>query len=271
MNDVIKSEQMNLPGFMASDLEMGVSELKKFIIPPRLKVVQPLSGEQYTEKFNSGDVVLAPQLVLVAPIIMDSVTKRPTKSGQPFNFVPVFFFPEYLAWNPLESKGTLPAVRERSLDPQSDIARKARNPQTREEPCPEVAKAVIRYQEHLNFIMMLMGTGDTAGIPVVMSFSRGEHRSGTNLASLIAMRRAPIFGCVFEATSRLRTNSKGAWYGLDITNPSVSSGINPVITDETRYTLLKNLHLEMKTAHANNLIVVDHDDNEIDAENDTKY
>jgi len=268
-NEIIKT-QTQLPGFMTEDREMGVSELRQFIIPPRLKVVQPMSSEQYTEKFNKGDVVLAPQLVLVAPITMDSVTKRPTKSGQPFNFVPLFFFPEYLAWNPLESKGTLPAVRERSLDPQSEIARKARNPETREEPCPEVARAVIRYQEHLNFIMLLVNTGDTAGIPVVASFSRGEHRTGTNLASLIAMRRAPIFGCVFEATSKLRSNSKGEWYGLDITNPSVSSGVNAIVTDEAQYAALKKLHLEMKEAHAKNLIIVDHDDEMVE-ETDNKY
>ena len=113
---------------------------------------------------------------------------------------------------------------------------------------------------------MLLNTGEIAGIPVVVSFSRGEHRTGSNLASLIAMRSAPIFGCVFEAHSQERVNAKGVWYGLDITNPSVASGVSGVVTDEKQYAALKKLHLQMKAAHAENMIVVDHADDDLEVD-----
>jgi hypothetical protein len=203
----------------------------------------------------------------VAEVILDE-NKKPTKAGAPFVFIPVFFFAEWCAWNPLSMKGTLPAIRERSLDPKSDIARKSRNPETREEHCPESKdpKDLVRYQEHLNFVCVLLNTGETAGIPIIISFARAEHSSGRNLASLIAMRSAPIFGCIFEAHSQLRVNAKGAWYGLDITNPSVASGFGGHVTNEVQYNALKRLHTDMKEAHAKNLIIVDHDDSDISAE-----
>jgi hypothetical protein len=255
-----------LPAFMQDDRKMGVENLREFIIPPRMKVVQPLSGEPFSTLFNKGDVVLVPTMSRVAEVMLDA-NKKPTKSGGPFCFVPVFFFAEWCAWNPITLKGTLPAIRERSLDPKSDVARKSRNADTREERCPESKdpKDVVRYQEHLNFVVVLLGTGETSGIPLVMSFSRGEHRTGANLASLIAMRSAPIFGCIFEAHAQERSNQKGTWYGLDVTNPSIASGMSGVVTDEKQYAALKRLHLEMKDAHAKNLIIVDHDDNDIDA------
>jgi len=252
---------------MQEDKREGTETLREFIIPPRLKVVQPLSGEPFSTMFNKGDVVLVPTMTRAAEVLLDE-NKKPTKAGAPFVFVPVFFFAEYCAWNPLSMKGTLPAIRERSLDPKSDIARKSRNPDTREERCPESKdpKDLIRYQEHLNFVCVLLNTGETSGVPLVISFARAEHSSGRNLASLIAMRSAPIFGCIFEAHAQLRQNQKGSWYGLDITNPSVASGFGGHVTDEAQYNALKKLHVEMKEAHARNLLVVDHDDNELDAE-----
>lgn len=268
MNELISgTQESNLPSFMEADKRMGVENLREYIIPPRLKIVQPLSGEPFSSLFNKGDVVLVPTMSRVAEVMLDE-KKKPTKKGSPFCLIPVFFFAEWCAWNPLSMKGNLPAIRERSLDPKSDVARKSRNQETREERCPESndPKDLIRYQEHLNFVAVLLGTGETAGIPVVISFSRAEHRTGANLASKIAMRSAPIFGCIFEANAQERNNAKGTWYGLDINNPSVASGMGGVVTDETQYAALRRLHLEMKEAHAKNLIIVDHDDNDIDSE-----
>lgn len=267
MSDVIKRDEIaDVPAFMQSDRDMGVKELQEYIRPPRVKVVQPQSGEPFKPTFSDGDTILVPIMQPIAPMSLDS-NNKPTQVGTPFCFVPVFFFPEWCLVNPIQMRGTLPMIRARSFDPQSEIAVRSRDESTREVPLPENPQLRMRYQEHLNFIIMLL-KGDAAGVPVILSFARAEHASGRNLSTLIGMRRnVPIFGCIFEATARYRKNQKGQWYGLDITNPSVRSGFSGHVTDEKQYQALKALHLRMKELHARNSIIVDHDDDDLGATN----
>jgi hypothetical protein len=264
-NDLITGGgESKLPAFMHEDRDMGVKELRQYIVPPRIKIVQPQSGEPFKPQFNEGDVVLVPQMVQVAPIMLEN--GRPTKNGTPFHFIPVFFFPEWCCWNSILMKGSVPAIRERSFDPMSMIAQRSRSEQTRFAPQPEQPnnpKMQLRFLEHLNFVVVLLGENEVAGIPTVISFLSGEHKTGSTLSSLITMRRCPIFGCQFEAAARYRTNAKGQWYGLDITNPSIQSGFSGSVTDENQYNALKKAHLDFKKAHADRVLVVDHDDEDV--------
>jgi hypothetical protein len=263
----VQDEQLgtlSVPSFMQNDAQIGTEVLRQYVIPPRVKVVQPTSKEPFSKLFNVGDVVLVPQMVTVAPVILDD-KKRPTDTGTPFHFIPVFFFAEWCIWNPYQLKGSLPPIRERTIDPKSEIAIRARNPETRLAPCPEDQKWNIRYCEHLNYCVVLTGEGMAAGTPVVMSFVRSEHRAGSNFASLIKMRRAPIFGCQFEAVSRYRKNDQGEWYGIDVMNPSVESDMGGWVTDEAVYEMLRVKHLELKQSHDESRIVVDHEDPEEEA------
>lgn len=253
-----------LPSFMEGvDHETGA--LSQFIVPPRLTIVQALSPDALKQTFAEGSVVVTPQMMEVAGMA------TPTE-GVPFFFTPVFFFVEWVCWNPRATKGSLPVIRQRSTDPKSQLAAKARSRELWEEDCPEAAGEKIRNCEHLNYIMALVGDHPLAGTPIVSSFARSEHRVGTNLATLIKMRKAALFGCQFMATSARRTNAKGKWFGLDIQNPPGDSGIAPYVRDEAKFDALHALHDELKTAHEESKLHVDYDNPTGEAEpSDTEY
>jgi len=242
--------QETKPDFLTTETEpFGVENLNAYLKPARLKIVQPTAGEQFSA-FAPGDVLIVPAMHLVAP------------KDEPFRFVPLFFFPQWCLWNPLAMKGQLPMIRESSLDPQSQLAIASRNPATREKVCPENPTLTCKVSEHLNIVMLLQ-EGDEAlrMMPILCSFARGEHTTGSTLLQMIKLRQASIFGCVFEAKSTVRTNTKGRWFGLDITNPAQGSWIK----DASQYEAYKHLHNEYKKAHADRAIVVDYEEDITDA------
>lgn len=257
---VRETQELAVPDFMQEDSELGKEDLTKYIKPPRLKVVQRNADEQYRQQFDAGDVILIPQMVLVAAVKRDE-RDRPVERGTAFAFVPLLFFPEWITVNPMAYKGSEPFIRDRSLDPKSEIAFKAQSPETWEEPHPTRPKtddgkdAKIRHQECLNFVVVILGVAGLEAQPVVMSFSKTAHRTGSNLAMLINMRRnAPIFGCVFEAHVEGRKNAKGEWLGLAVGNPA-ETGFGPTITNARDYQALKTLHYVLKGR-----ILVDYED-----------
>lgn len=255
----------NLPAFMQDVTDFGIDDLKQYIVPPRLKVVQRISGAPFDDLFNPGDVVACPQLVLVSPVIKND-NGKPTDQGEPFHFVPLYFFVEWCLWNPLEMKGSLPSIRARTTDPNSDMVIKSRDSKLWELPCPENPEYKCRYVEHLNFLILLINEHELAGTPMVMSFSRAEHRAGTNFAALIKMRKAPIFGCQFQARAGFRSNNKGNWYGVDVMNPEA---VPPFVQDKALFDAYHNIHLELKEAHNNARVVVDYDNETTDTVIDT--
>jgi hypothetical protein len=190
-------------------------------------------------------------------------------------FAPIFFWPEWVCFNPLETAGQLKNVRERTFDKTSIIAVKARDERKRSsELCPEVSekdgkKLYLNYVECLNFMIVPFNAGDVetiiAGLPVCLTFAKGEWRSGSNFSSLLQTRRAPIFGCQFQATMRKRENQKGKWYGLDIDNPS--GDVSPWTSQES-FEALKTLHEEYKAAYEAKALQVDYEDPEAEVAKD---
>lgn len=256
------SELMQRPEFFDQQEVLGTEGIGEYIKPPRVKVVQPQSRAPFSEQFNKGDVVLVPQMQIVAPVVLSDKGK-PTNSGTPFHFIPLFFFPEWCTWNPIQMQGQLPVIRERTFDTKSELARKAKVKEMWFEKCPENPEFNIRHCEHLNFIVLLTGNNPFAGTTCVISYARGTYRSGSTLLSLVQMRNASIFGCQFEAKAQLLTNEKGEWYTLDATNPSPASNVSPWVTDKEVYAKLKDMHTELKEAHAKSLIIIEHDDDEL--------
>jgi hypothetical protein len=242
-----------VPDFMQEVEDLGIDDLGQFIVPPRIKIVQRQSGEEFLNLFEPGDVVIVPQMVKIA-----GMAEKDT--GEPFFFVPLFFFAEWVTWNPLEMKGVLNAVRERSTDPASPLAAKCRQQSLWYEPCPENKEYSLRNVEHLNYVVTLVGDHELAGTPMVISFSKSEHRSGTNLAALVKMRKAPIFGCQFMGIVGHRSNNKGNWFGVDVTNPAGDSGVTPFIAEQELFEKFQELHEDLKSAHADSKIKVDYDD-----------
>lgn len=257
MSDLILRNE-NLPAHLRVVTETGAEDMGQFIVPPRVKIIQPTSKGEYREKFSPGDAILVPQMIKIVGLRLDE-RNRPTNESDGVIFTPLFFFPEYCLWNPLESRGTLPMIRASSFDPKSDIAAACRDPQRRLTPCPEMPTENMRYVEHLNFIILMHGEGFNV-IPALLSFSRAEHRAGTNFIALMKMRLAPIYGCRFEMKVRYRSNDRGQWYGIDVDNPQ----IDPFV-DERTFEITKHHYHELKKAHENRAIKVDHDDDVIDS------
>lgn len=242
-----------VPDFMQSK-STGLEEMKQFIRPPRLKVVQKSSDDRYLDVFNPGDVIIVPQMMLLSPMGDD-------KEGAPFHIVPIFTFAEWCTWTPLALRGQVPGVIYRTQDVNDPIVVKAQNPKTRFETINYDGQDIeCRHVEHINFLFVLVGEHELAGTPMAMSFSRGEHGSGASALSLLSLRQAPIYGCNIECTCRYRKNDKGTWYGLDLSNPSEDSGVEPFVQDKANFESLEKAHTEMKKAHANAIIDIEHDD-----------
>lgn len=262
-------QELALPDYIRQETELGIEDLKDFVVPPRMKVVQKQSDARLLEQFSAGDIIIVPNMQAVAALERDA-KGRPSGDPIPFKFTPLFFFPEWCTWNPLEMKAHLPSIRERSFDPKSIIAMKARDQEKRIESCPENAQYKIRHTEHMNFLIMLTDH-ELSGQPIVMSFSRAEHAAGRRLASLIKMRKAPIYSCIFEGRAAPRSNNMGDWWGIDATNPSVDTV--PWVSKE-EFDVYKAAHQEFKKLHEEAKLRVDYEatgDEEVVTTTSTEY
>ena len=258
--DIVKVEPKNplvcAPKFMLDDQQMGTEEVTRYVIVPRVKVIQKQASAELLSRFNPGDVIISPVNALVAQTVM-----RDGVMGE-FAFVPLYFFAEYCVWNPIELKGMEPAIIERTTDVDSPIAAKALHANLREEPHPTHPQYKVRYVEHLNYVVQIIDHAEMTGEVAVLSFARGEHRAGRQLAGLVKMRRAPLFGCKFIARVSHRPGTgKGDWFGLDVDNH-----VDPWVDDEDEYARLKALHEEFKRLHEANRLRPDLSDEELTAE-----
>ena len=258
----LATQATQLPAFMQDDRKLGLETVLQYVRPPRLKIVQALAADSIKAKFNIGDIILMPHMELVAPMKMDE-RNQPLADGAPIHFVPLFMFVEYITWNPLSLRGQVPSMAARSFDPKSEIARKARDPELRIEKYKDDPKLSIKHVEHLNYIVVPVNDHPFMGTQMVLSFSRGDHRFGTNFANLIALRKAPICGCNFELHAHFEKNNKGQWYAPHVTNPSTASGLSPWV-DKVLYDVLREQHVELKTAFEEGRIDIDHSDDDVD-------
>jgi len=232
---------MPLPSFMEGDEIQGIEELRQYISPPYIKIVQKQAGAELLAAFGVGDVILSPSNAVITEMETDAKGRIVEGSVSKFKFVPIVFWTEWCTWNPIKLKGQEPAITYRTTDSNDPIVAKARSKQLRFEPHPkhpDDPKYNIRHVEHLNFLVVLYGHG-LGQEPVVLSFAKGEHFSGSKFAGLIKMRKASLYGCVFEAVVAHRPgDGSGDWYGLDIVNPADSV---PWVTEE-EYAEFKKLH-----------------------------
>ena len=240
-NELTKQEEK--PSFLATSEVHGTENISKYLRPPRLKIVQPTAGEPFATNFEQGDCIIVPAMQLLA------------NGGEWFRFTPIFFFPQWCIHNPIALKGQLPFIRESTLDPSSPIAMASQNPATRSRPYPENPALNCEVSEHLNVVIIAHKEG-LQTTPILCSFFRGEHSADTTLLQMLKLRGTSIFGCVFEARSAIRTNSKGRWWGLDFSNPD----INAWIKDEEQFASYNKLYFEYKKAHQDKTIEVNFDD-----------
>jgi hypothetical protein len=208
---------MKVPDYLKDAPIKGVEELKKYVTLNRLKIIHKASSDDLLALFNPGDVIVTPTQTMIAPAILDKKGKI-TGEGTPWLFVPLFFYVEYCTWEPLALKGQGPMISARSFDMNSSLARKARDPQLREEPHPNHPDLKLRHVEHLNFIVTPYNH-PLSGEIMVMTYDRGNYYHGQKFSALIGLRKASPYHCVFEATLLKNTNDKGSWQTIVPVNP----------------------------------------------------
>lgn len=246
-----------VPDFMKEHETAGLQTLKQYVTPRRVKVVQKSADSELLDQFFVGDIIVTPDNELVCEMERDD-KGRPSGESDGFLFSTVFFFVEYCTWNPFELKGKAPAIIARSTDPHGAIARKAKNFANRYEPHPTAEGLKIRHVEHLNFICLINGRPDED--PVILTFDRGDHGAGRACCDLIATRRGPIYGGIYQATVNYRENEYGNWWGIDVSNPSIDDS-EPWV-DEERFPFVKDTHEYFAKLYADAALVVDYGNEE---------
>lgn len=259
----LKPASENLPAHLqrnVGDKPQGLSLLNQYVIPPRLKIVQGQSKPELKKEFPEGSVIVMPDKKMVAERIYDPATKRFADGCIPFHFTPLFFFPEYFCFNPIKLSH-LPAIRERSTDGKSHIAKMSKRKETREQICPDDAdgKELMRFRESLTFVVHIIDVEHLWGIPVTMSFMGGEFRTGQKFASDISQRATDLFGNVFQASTGLRTMDQFNWYGYNVGNPALGT-VSQWVEDVDLYKFYKEKHEMLADAYASNLLMSDIDD-----------
>lgn len=248
------SPSLEIPDFMVDETITGLEVLKDFVIPPFIKVIQKSANDDLLQSFSPGDVILSPANALIAEMPRNDKNRPIEGAKSQFQIVPLFFYPEWITWNPIQLKGTEPAIVYRTINPNDPVVAKSRSATLRSETHSTQPEYTIRHVEHLNFIVLLHNH-ELGAEPAILSFSRGEWRSGTKFAALIRMRKAPIYGCIFEANVNIRHNPKGDWYGCDMANPSEgSSWVGKDGFDE-----LKELHEQFVKLHKEQRIQAQYD------------
>ena len=235
------------PDWMTADKNDGTEEMSRFVVFPRLVIVQPTAKDPL-DKNDAGTPVIMPNELVLSPF-----NKAEKHLSEPFVVVPIFFFAEYTLDNPREVWAAHGRVRERSFDHDSEIARKCSDWNARTFPCPEMQNKECVYTTRLNFILWLSSpTGAFNATPCMFTFKRAETRSGMAFNSLIKARNAPIYGCQFMADVGHRSNDKGQWYGLELSNPQADIG--GWVTNRELYEVYKQEHLRLKEAHEAKMI-----------------
>lgn len=238
------------PDFMNEDGRMGTDLVLQKIRPPFLKIVQKQSSNELIDAFGIGAVILSPDNTLVLE-----------PKAAPVRVIPLLFFVQYLKLRGIAFKGQEPMIADSSLDPSSELARKCMDRNHWKEFHPQhpgSEEHAYRNCETLSFLMMFEEEHLTS-MPVVVSFMRGSFAKGQQFCNLISMRKAPIFGCVFElcVDPTPGRNAKGEWWRLKIDNPAEG----PWVPHE-RYAALKKLHETLKSQYDNGQIELDYDEDE---------
>ena len=263
-NNITKVKPMNnLPDFMKDEEVTGLDMVKNYIKPPRIKIVQKQSSADLLSLFGAGDVILSPQNVMVVEMVRDGKGRPLDDDVTSFSFVPLFFYPEWVTWNPLELKGKESSIRYRTTDPSDPVVKKAQTKELREELIPDGNGMKMKHCEHLNFVILIQGDTEHSETPCILSFSRSAWTAGSKFCSLLSMRKAPIYGCVFDAVVISKKNDLGDWYGLDIVNPAGSPWV-----EKEYFEAYKILHQEFEEYHKESRLRPDIESDESDSPSD---
>jgi len=181
--------------------------------PAHIHVIQTRS-EELSKGRLAGDIVLHPGNKVVATVVLTDNNESGTDSRKA-SFTPISFFREWMVRNFVDG---LPIIKDRSRDPDSEIARRAKKFNGEYEG--------VEYCEILNYICFLhiLALYDTPVVlpvvlPVTLSFALGNYKNGLDFGNLIALRKTPMHLCLFDLYSRYVTDEVESSYSLSVTNP----------------------------------------------------
>lgn len=221
---------------------VGLDHAKDYITPPFIKIVQKQSDDEMIAAYGIGTAILTPMGVEIA------------RAEETFNFTPLMFWPEWAVWADIALKGQVPAILERTLEPTSEIALRAKDSNRREGTYTFDGKECkARWVEHLNFIVIVRNRG--IDVPAVMSFARASHADGRKFLSLLQVRNTHPCGCVFAAKTTPRKNAKGQWHAFNVSNPDPDTVSPWVEADE--FERLKSVADDLVAKHREGLVRVD--------------
>jgi hypothetical protein len=210
-----------MPDFLREEKPLGLENAKQFIVHQRLQILQALSDKVLVDAHSVGAVLLSPSKLVVAEIELDE-RSRPTDYSKPFVFTPIFFFPAWGQRNDVKLRGKEPMFLNYTTDPNTPIAAKARNRDTREEVHPKYPDMKIYNMEILNFIILVEDERFRDQL-IIMNFSKAEWMTGSNFLSRIKSTNASIFARRWQARAALRTRNSNRWFGFDIVEPDGGS------------------------------------------------
>lgn len=239
-----------LPTYMQADKGVGLEKLSQFVVPPMVKIVTATSDKELRETFGVGTVIMSPDNVVIAsPSDRDPVTGVAATPAS-FLFTPLFFYEEFITWVDRDCPDVF-MIKDKSFNPLSAIARKARSSDTWTEPMPAPnEKFNYSHQQHLNFVIKVEGIDK----PMVISFSRSSWKVGKELARMIHRREAAIFGNRFACLIVETTDDKNTWLIPQVESPP--DGVTWV--SEADYPVFKELHEKFMKLHAESLLRPDY-------------
>lgn len=227
--------QASMPAYLQeTDDRTGIDELRKFVKPPFVKCVQKSASTDLLTEYPFGTILLVPDMI-------ELIASPKKNEDQASLFItPVFYYTEYFVQNPFGSN--LPFIQERSLDTDSDIAKRSRDAKTRKN--EDGSKNV----ESMNFICVIHGPVKLNKF-VMISFSKGSHKRGRALAALITARQRAIYTGIYKLTPFMDENADGQeYFVLKPSNPGPDDDFGPWVEDQGVAAGLKNIHIQMQEA-----------------------
>lgn len=206
----------DLPEHLRSRKPMGLETMKDYIILPKIKMIQKSASKELLDVYKTGTLVILPTKTLLRPILTKQGGQS-AEAGEAFSFVPLFFFPSWGQLNDIKKKGTEPTYLKYTTNVKDPLVALCRNPETREQVHPKDPACKIKNVEMLNFVVFLEDVEGFKEQPVIMTFMRGEHRTGSDFAARIRMTGADLFARRWVGYSKYRPGKgQGDWYGIEV-------------------------------------------------------
>ena len=259
----------DVPDYIKDAGTEGTEGMDRYIRPARIKIVQGQSRKELKSEFPEGSVVYMTddEVHLIAE---PKVVPKEFMGSETFVIVPIFHFTEFCSWNPFGSEGS--AIRERSFDPRSELARKCQDKALRKQKTDEVDKdgkpLFITNSEHINVVVAIIAgeslSAEAKGKIAVMTYRSGEFITGTKALATFKKRGHALFGGQYVVCSDMANSDytdSNDWYGYNLRNPRKEEGVSPNPNIET-FNMARMLHKQFKEAHAENLFQVNYDEDE---------